>query len=117
MTEKTRMNSKFTPGPWRRAKNLSRNGSGKPRGLSYSRIVDENNISVAYAYPRSSRQYQTANANLIAVAPEMYEFINFFLTFNGQAVLRILPYEIGKSIYDEAQNIIKKANGESESAQ
>jgi len=62
---------KFTPGPWERAKNKSRGGSGKVRGLSISRVVDSNGVVVAFMYPR---RRQVANLHLIAAAPEMYKF-------------------------------------------
>lgn len=67
------MNEKFTPGPWKRAINLSRNGSGKPRGMSPSRIVDENNCVIAFTCPRLLKGDQIANTNLIAIAPKMYK--------------------------------------------
>ena len=54
----------------------------------------------------------TANAALIAAAPEMYDFIHFFETFSGQAYLRIFPDAAGRKIYEDAVRLCKKARGE-----
>ena len=54
----------------------------------------------------------TANAALIAAAPEMYDFIHFFETFSGQSYLRILPDAAGRKIYEDAVRLCKKARGE-----
>ena len=70
MTEKK---ENFTPGPWERAKNKSRGGSGKLRGLSISRVVDSNGVVVAFMYPR---RRQVANLHLIAAAPELLETLD-----------------------------------------
>ena len=104
---------RFSPAPWKRATNLSRNGSGKPRGLSFSRIVDANNQTVAYAYQRASRLEQVGNVNLIAAAPELFDFVSFFTTITGQTVLRCVPHNIAEQIYFKAKELTEKATGKS----
>ena len=90
------MSKKFTPGPWAFEKNKVRCEVKMP--------------GAAIALPHRDE----ANARLISAAPEMYDFINYFLTVGGQSVLRLLPYDIAKKIFDEADRIIRKASGENE---
>ena len=90
---------KFTPGPWERAKNKSRGGSGKVRGLSISRVVDSNGFAVAFMYPR---RRQVANLQLIAAAPEMYALLKQL-----HGVLAKVPL-----LQDEIEKVLKKARGE-----
>ena len=104
---------KFTPRPWKRAINLSRNGSGKPRGLSPSRIVDAANRIVAYAYRRISGAEQTANAALIAAAPEMYEMLENILNDCGVCV-HTVPIDGYTTPYQRIKEVLRKARGESE---
>lgn len=59
--------------PWKRAQNLSRNGSGATRGFSPSRIVDASNNNVAYAYPTLPKGKQKITANRLARLPELYD--------------------------------------------
>lgn len=67
MTDETK---KLFNAPWKRANNLSRNGSGKVRGRSQSRIVDASDRPVAYAYPTGT---QKITANRLARLPELYD--------------------------------------------
>lgn len=67
MTDETK---KLFDAPWKRANNLSRNGSGKVRGRSQSRIVDASGRPVAYAYPTGK---QKITANRLARLPELYD--------------------------------------------
>ena len=98
---------RYSPAPWKRATNLSRNGSGKPRGLSFSRIVDANNQTVAYAYQRASRLEQVGNVNLMSAAPEMYEALEIVLNYCGMTTQTAAMIE----------KVLRKARGESEAAQ
>ena len=70
MTDETK---KLFDAPWKRANNLSRNGSGKVRGRSQSRIVDASDRPVAYAYPTGK---QKITANRLARLPELYDALN-----------------------------------------
>ena len=98
---------RFTPAPWKRATNLSRNGSGKPRGLSFSRIVDANNQTVAYAYQRASRLEQVGNVNLISAAPEMFKELERLSALFSKNAIYLDERE-------KIEKIIRKARGESE---
>lgn len=64
-------NSAFSPGPWKRGLDRRKKGNGI-RGISNSRVVDVNGNPVAYAYRQKSADGQTANADLITAAPDMY---------------------------------------------
>ena len=70
MTDETK---KLFDAPWKRANNLSRNGSGKVRGRSQSRIVDASDRPVAYAYPTGK---QKITANRLARLPELYDALS-----------------------------------------
>ena len=121
-TEKTEGNGtmerqeKFTPGPWRRAKNKSRGGSGKTRGLSISRIVDPNGVAVAFAMPR---RQQVANLQLIAAAPEMFEALKDSFAVICDLVDAIQNYDVVPDNYiaeaqdhlEEIKPILEKARG------
>lgn len=96
--------------------NLSRNGSGKPRGLSPSRIVDANNQNVAYAYQRASRMEQVGNVNLISAAPEMYAKLEEIL-LDLDTFPQVAPGVDHPEVFDLKQKIrklLRKARGESE---
>lgn len=67
MTDQTKQ---LFDAPWKRANNLSRNGSGKVRGRSQSRIVDASDRPVAYAYPTGK---QKTTANRLARLPDLYD--------------------------------------------
>ena len=96
----------FSPGPWRRAWNKSRGGSGKIRGKSVSRIVDDNGEAVAFA---AKRPRQVANSQLIAAAPEMYEMLQFFCSRKHTPICRNAPDSCSVCKLNE---ILKKARGE-----
>ena len=98
---------RFSPAPWKRATNLSRNGSGKPRGLSFSRIVDANNQTVAYAYQRASRLEQVGNVNLMSAAPEMFKELERLSALFSKNAIYLDERE-------KIEKIIRKARGESE---
>ncbi len=98
---------RFAPAPWKRATNLSRNGSGKPRGLSFSRIVDANNQTVAYAYQRASRLEQVGNVNLMSAAPEMFKELERLSALFSKNAIYLDERE-------KIEKIIRKARGESE---
>ena len=107
---------RFTPAPWKRAMNLSRNGSGKPRGLSFSRIVDANNQTVAYAYQRASRMEQVGNVNLISAAPDMYAFLEKLVNqIEENGLMQYDAIHNGVNwVLEEAKELLRKARGESE---
>lgn len=78
-------------------------------------LFDSQNITIATVtayHALISNDEAKANAALIAVSPEMYDFIHFFETFSGQAYLRILPDAAGRKIYEDAVRLCKKARGE-----
>ena len=95
---------KFTKGPW---------------NLDALSVVDSENRVIArchYNWLFSDDDDEVlanaeANAALIAAAPEMYDFVQFFEKFAGQCYCRTLG-EAGQKIYDEAVRICKKARGE-----
>ena len=64
-------NTKFTPGPWVAYLNEPKlnNGHATVESASGSHIMD-------VAVYKSNRDEKFANANLIAVAPEMYDILN-----------------------------------------
>ena len=98
---------KFTPGKWRRAMNKSRNGKTM-RGLSHCRIENENGVVIGFTVPQKSRLEQVANTNLLSTAKEMYEFIGWIGSVEGQcAILTKDPESVRK-----AHSILKKARGE-----
>ena len=94
----------FSPGPWHVTKDWQK------------KIRDKNNRAVAETVLKNKGNYQDnyklqiANANLIATAPELYDFVNFFLTFAGQILLATLGDD-GKEIYNDAARLIVKADG------
>ena len=99
-------NEKFTPGEWRRAFNMSRNGK-TVRGLSPCRIESGNGVVIAFTVPQKSRQEQIANTNLIAAAPEMYALLKMIAdptTFMGAKTDEVLRTAI--------ESVLKKARGE-----
>ena len=102
---------KFTPGPWKRALNLSRGGSGQVRGPSISRVVDANGGKVAFATPRRA---QVANLNLIAAAPEMYAYGEETVELMRRLV-GMLPFGLDDEVKAQIakwEEIAKKARGE-----
>ena len=52
-----------------------------------------------------------ANGDLIAAAPDMYEFIEHLTTTTGHALLSQAGY-LGENLYKEAQELCRKARGE-----
>ncbi len=96
---------KFTPGPWNVAGFDSRIneeryfGIDTPRGQMIVESFGECDFN------------RKANAALIAAAPEMYEFIAWLRTVEGQCAIlkakRYLP-----QILDKLDEILKKARGE-----
>ena len=65
-------------------------------------IYDKNNDRVA------SDIEELEQAKVFAAAPDALDFVNFFLTVSGQALLRILPPEAGEQIYNEAKRIMER---------
>lgn len=105
---------KFTPGPWKRALNMSRSGTGKVRGKSISRVVDSAGGVVAFMRPRKR---QVANLLLIAAAPEMYEALKDLMSAmddviaNGANIPDCIMYVVGEA-QEKAKMAMKKARGE-----
>ena len=94
---------KFTPGPW---------GWCMPDEVFPAVFCNENGNSIADLYDAKNNQRQmVANAALIAAAPEMYEFIEWLRSVEGQCAIlkakRYLP-----QILDKVDEILKKARGE-----
>lgn len=105
--------TKFTDGPWHK-KGRKVFWQKPDRNLPKDNLFNGLVAICASTEDNPPEVIEEANANatLIAVAPEMYDFIHFFETFAGQAYLRILPDEAGKKIYEEAVRLCKKARGE-----
>ncbi len=93
-------NEKFTPGPWRKDDNV------------YNRVVwaiDNNGVKKDYGISNVRRiariyggeQVGTANAALIAAAPEMYECVCDALT----------DLEMPEGMRAHFENVLKKARG------
>lgn len=61
--------------------------------------------------PMGIDESEICNAYLIAAAPELYKFVEFFTTLTGQLLLRQLD-DYGEDIYNEAKKLTKKARGE-----
>lgn len=105
-------NELFTPSPWfRKGKRVYWKKPEKdlPHGtLPNGQICL---CKSAEDWPECDEEAR-ANAQLISVAPEMFDFVSFFLTVSGQAVLRKLPANIGNKIYSEARRIVIKARVE-----
>lgn len=94
---------KFTPGPW---------GWCMPDEVFPAVFCNENGNIIADLYDAKNNQRQmVANAALIAAAPEMYEFIEWLRSVEGQCAIlkakRYLP-----QILDKVDEILKKARGE-----
>lgn len=101
-------NEKFTPGRFRRAFNMSRNGK-TVRGLSPCRIENEKGDNDAFTVPQKSRQEQIANTNLLAAAPEMYRVLRG-ICFEKSA--RICNYAPESCKVCAIRKALKKARGE-----
>lgn len=111
---------KFTPGPWIL--------DWKKSPLLFPFIWQENGFAVAKVCGKPSAKLENttipvtclsdyaepekvlANANLIAAAPEMYEFIRWLRSINGQCA--ILNKKNLPEIMDRATEILRKARGE-----
>lgn len=95
------MTEKFTPGRYRRAFNMSRNGK-TVRGLSPCRIENEKGVVIAFTVPQKSRQEQIANTNLLATVKDMYECICDALT----------DLDMSEGMRNHFESVLKKARGE-----
>lgn len=108
---------KFAPGPWKRAPKKCCCGEGHPNGLSISRVEDANGWPVAHASPRLPKGSQTANAQLIAAAPELYEALEDLMSamddvlYNADRVPDCIV-AVAQDEMDKAKAALKKARGE-----
>lgn len=108
---------KINPGPWRLAMNRSRGCSGAIRGMSSCRIVDAKNHTVDYAAPQKCKARQSANANLLAAAPEMYDALKDlmdaldFALSNSERVPDCIV-AVAQDAMEKAEAAQKKARGE-----
>lgn len=106
-------NEKFTPGPWRREGNRvypiteagrARHWGGPICSVDYNSFVDQDSAD-------KNEKEAGYDAALIAAAPEMYEFINWIRSVQGQYAIikgkKFLP-----QILDKAYELLKKARGE-----
>lgn len=94
---------KFTQGPW---------GWCMPDEVFPAVFCNENGNIIADLYDaKNNKRQMVANAALIAAAPEMYEFIEWLRSVEGQCAIlkakRYLP-----QILDKVDEILKKARGE-----
>ena len=95
------MNEKFTPGRYRRAFNISRNGKSV-RGLSPCRIENEKGVVIAFTVPQKSRHQQIANTNLLATVKDLYECVCDALS----------DLEMPEGMRNHFKIVLKKARGE-----
>ena len=107
--------TKFTPGPW--AVNVvtttTENCSGQivqRGGIAYIK-ADTGHEEVAVLY---SEKNQSANAHLIAAAPELYESLReMFIAFNLAIIhAQISPGTENSDIANRAERALAKARGE-----
>lgn len=103
---------KFTKRPWRLNKVHVKNALQEGEHEEYC-IETFDFKEIATVFPLAGNKDEAlANAELLTVAPDLYEFAHFFETFAGQAYLKILPDEAGQKIYNEAVKLCKMARGE-----
>ena len=104
--------TKFTPKPWRRD-DRDWGDKWQIRGMANGAKAHDvpHKCDAVICSVNNNLLEADANANLLAVAPEFYEFVGFFTTFAGQILLKKLGKE-GREIYDEAVRLCDKARGE-----
>ena len=110
------MNEKFTPGPWVSEIHRINTPNEQSVGFFVRTITDKpgerRQISgyVKTYNPELFKEIE-ADAALIAAAPEMYEFIRWIRSVQGQCAImkwrKFLP-----EILDKADEILHKAEGE-----
>jgi len=98
--------TKFTPGPW-----IARIGNG-------IEVCGPDAVAIAEIWVRGNKELETANAHLIAVAPDMYEelecardvfrFYQSHHEFKGGTEKAIR----NKEIADRIDRLLAKARGE-----
>ena len=101
----------FTPGPWGACK--IKHYHPQLIGETCCVKIGENIIEIDYigiGHENKDYQQSEANAALIAAAPEMYEFIRWIRSVQGQCAImkcrKFLP-----EILDKADEILQKARG------
>ena len=101
-------NENFTPGPWVVIK-LFRQETG-----ALAIVHDQSGDTVTICDVIDDKEHPEiadADAALIAAAPEMYEFINWIRSVEGQCAIikgkKFLP-----KILDKVDKLLKKARGE-----
>lgn len=103
--------TKFTPGPWVvDADFYVYGGDGRKNQGEYFDLVEFPLVCDVESDSRD-RTENKANAALIAAAPEMYEFIRWIRSVQGQCAImkwrKFLP-----EILDKADEILHKARGD-----
>lgn len=103
--------TRFTPGPWFVETDFYvYGGDGRKIKGEYFDGVELPLVCYAGSDSRD-RTENKANATLIAAAPEMYEFIRWIRSVQGQCAImkwrKFLP-----KILDKADEILRKAEGE-----
>ena len=101
-------NEKFTPGPWVVIK-LFRQETG-----ALAIVHDQSGDTVTICDVIDDKEHPEiadADAALIAAAPEMYEFINWIRSVEGQCAI-IKGKKFLHKILDKADELLKKARGE-----
>lgn len=97
---------RFTPGPW-----YISDYETRQRMAILDRQIEHYDPRHTIATVCRAKGHETANARLIAAAPEMFDFIKSLTSFGSQVLLATLG-EDGLKIYDEALRILAKAKGE-----
>lgn len=110
------MNEKFTPGPWVSEIHRINTPNEQSVGFFVRTITDkqgERRQISGYVKTHNPELFNEieADAALIAAAPEMYEFIRWIRSVQGQCAImkwrKFLP-----EILDKADEILRKAEGE-----
>ena len=91
---------KHTPGPWKLAESTR----------SVFNIEDSDGIGVTECWLRQSEDETTANANLIAAAPDLLAFVEEIVTAGGRYSYH--SYLNETLIIADAYKLLRKARGE-----
>lgn len=102
---------KFTPGPWVARVEYKKSRLSNQTYMLCSVHADDKCITDSVYVIHDNMDEAAANTRLIAAAPEMYEFIRWIRSVQGQCAImkwrKFLP-----EILDKADEILHKAEGE-----
>lgn len=102
---------KFTPGPWVARVEYKKSRLSNQTYMLCSVHADDKCITDSVYVIHDNMDEAAANTRLIAAAPEMYEFIRWIRSVQGQCAImkwrKFLP-----EILDKADEILQKARGD-----